>query len=603
MNFRNIAIIAHVDHGKTTLVDGLLRQCHAFAAHESLTDRVMDSMDLERERGITIASKNTAVFYRDTKINILDTPGHADFGGEVERVLSMVEGAILLVDASEGPLPQTRFVLRKAMEAGLQIAVCINKIDRSDARIAAVVDEVYDLFIDLGANEEQIEFPLLYAVAREGRAHVKLGDNSADLKPLLDTIVDKMPPPRLSPDPCDGAQLLVTNLDYDAYVGRLAIGRLFNQPLRKGQTATLYTESGTRTVRPQLVYTWRGLKRHEVDEALPGDIVALAGIEDITVGDSLATGASPKPLPRIRVDEPTIGMTFSPNNSPFAGRDGKFLTSRQLRDRLEREVLANVSLRIEEADSKESFKVFGRGELQLGILVEQMRREGFEITLSRPEVVRKTVDGVALEPYEQVTLDVPDVSVGWVTQALAARKGEMLDLIADGAGRTRLLYRIPTRGLIGFRGAFLTETRGEGVLNALFDGWHDDVGQILNRANGALINDRPGVITAYALFNLQDRGVLFVSPGDETYEGMIIGEHSRENDLNVDATKAKQLTNFRTTSADEKLVIVPPRRMTLETAMEFIEEDELIEVTPTAIRLRKRILPKNQRSIIRRERD
>jgi GTP-binding protein len=602
MEIRNIAIIAHVDHGKTTLVDGLLRQCHAFASHESLTDRVMDSMDLERERGITIASKNTAVFYRDHKINILDTPGHADFGGEVERVLSMVEGAILLVDASEGPLPQTRFVLRKAMESGLHIAVCINKIDRPDARIAAVLDEVYDLFIDLGANEEQIEFPLLYACAREGKAYYNLGDDSTTLIPLLDTIIDKMPPPRMSPDPCDGAQILITNLDYDAYVGRLAIGRLFNQTLRKGQPLTLYTADGTRNVKPQLIYVWRGLKRHEVDQAEPGDIVALAGIEDITVGDSVASGSSPKPLPRIRVDEPTIGMTFSPNNSPFAGRDGKFLTSRQIRERLDREAMSNVSLRIEETDTRESFKVFGRGELQLGILVEQMRREGFELTLSRPEVVRKVVDGKDVEPYEEVTLDVPDATVGWVTQSLAARKGEMLDLVADGSGRTRLIYRIPTRGLIGFRGEFLTESRGEGVMNALFAGWHEDVGQILNRANGGLVNDRQGVITAYALYNLQDRGVMFVSPGDETYEGMVIGEHTRENDLNVDATKAKQLTNFRTQAADEKLVIVPPRRMTLENAMEFIEEDELIEVTPTAIRIRKRVLAKNGRSIIRRER-
>ena len=470
MEFRNVAIIAHVDHGKTTLVDKLLHQCHAFAAHEQVADRVMDSMDLERERGITITSKNTAVFYKDVKINILDTPGHADFGGEVERVMMMVEAAILLVDASEGPLPQTRFVLRKAMEAGHTIIVVINKIDRPDARVDAVVNEVYDLFIDLGANEEQIEFPLLYAVAKQGRAHYKIGDDSADLTPLLDTILKWVPPPRPSLAPCDGAQLLVTNLDYDPYVGRLAIGRLFNAPLRRSTQGVHYYDGGQRNVRPQLIYTWRGLRRHEVDEALPGDVIAIAGVENITVGDSFATGDEPRPLPRIRVDEPTIGVTFSHNTSPFAGKEGKFLTGRQIRERLEREVMSNVSLRLEESDNGESFKVFGRGELQLSILVEQMRREGFELTLSRPEVVRKEVDGRKVEPYEQVVLDVPDTAVGGMTQKLAARKGVMLDLVADGGGRTRLIYRIPTRGLIGCRGEFLTDTRGEGVMNALFNG-------------------------------------------------------------------------------------------------------------------------------------
>jgi GTP-binding protein len=603
MEFRNVAIIAHVDHGKTTLVDGLLRQCHAFAAHEALSDRVMDSMDLERERGITITSKNTAVFYKDVKINILDTPGHADFGGEVERVMMMVEGVILLVDASEGPLPQTRFVLRKAMEAGHHVIVVINKIDRPDARITEVLNEVYDLFIELGANEEQIEFPVLYAAARDGRAHYNLGDTNQDLVPLLDSILKFVPPPKVDGGAIKGPQLLVTNLDYDSYVGRLAIGRLFNAPIKRNSQGIVFRDGSQQNVRAQLVYTWRGLRRHEMDEVLPGDVIAIAGIEDITVGDTFSAGEDAAPLPRILVDEPTIGMGISNNTSPLGGRDGKFLTTRQIRERLEREVMSNVSLRLQEAESGETVKVFGRGELQLSILVEQMRREGFELTVSRPEVVRKEVDGRKLEPYEKVMLDVPDVSVGMMTQKLAARRGLMEDMVADGGGRTRLTYRIPTRGLIGFRGEFLTDTRGEGVMNALFDGWDDDVGQILTRPNGALINDRTGTATAYALFAVQERGELFVSPGEELYEGMVVGEHARENDLNVDATRAKQLTNFRTTAADEKMVLAPPRQITLERAMEFVEDDECIEVTPTAIRIRKKILQKNLRSVVRRARD
>ncbi|MCB9664960.1 MAG: translational GTPase TypA [Alphaproteobacteria bacterium] len=600
MSFRNIAIIAHVDHGKTTLVDAMLRQCNVFAAHEAVDDRVMDSMDLERERGITIASKNTAVFYGDTKINILDTPGHADFGGEVERVLSMVEGAILLVDASEGPLPQTRFVLRKAMEAGLTILVCLNKIDRGDARPAEVLDEVYDLFIDLGADEHQLEFPVLYAVARDGRAMTALDDPSDSLKPLLDAIVEHVPPPKPSPVPIDGPQVLVTNLAYDSYVGRLAIGRLFNAPLKRNQAVVHFHAEGQRNTRPQLVYTWRGLKRIEVTEAEPGDIVAIAGVEDITVGDTVAGGEAPLALPRVRVDEPTIGMTFTINSSPLSGRDGKQLTARQIRDRLDRELLSNVSLRVEETASREAFKVFGRGELQLAILVEQMRREGFELTLSRPEVVKKeTDDGRTLEPYEQVVMDVPEEHTGAITQRMADRRGSMVDLANDGAGRTRITYRIPARGLIGFRSEFLTLTRGLGVINALFDGWDEDVGAMLHRANGALAADRTGKATAYAIYNLQPRGEMFVKPGDEVYEGMVVGEHIRENDLNVDITKAKQLTNFRSAGADEKLVLVPPRQITLERAMDFIDEDELIEVTPTAIRIRKRVLATNQRSVKR----
>jgi GTP-binding protein len=601
MSFRNIAIIAHVDHGKTTLVDGLLRQCHTFQDHERITDRVMDSMDLERERGITITAKNTAVFYEGVKINIVDTPGHSDFSGEVERVLTMVEGVMLLVDASEGPLPGTRFVLRKAMEAKLTPIVVINKIDRPDARINEVVQAVYDLFIDLGADDTQLDFPVLYAVARDGIAKVDPNGVATDLRPLLDTIVARIPPP---PAALDGAsaQLLVTNLDYDPYVGRLAIGRLFGAPLRKGDTAGWFHDDGVNNVRMQLLYTWRGLKRHEVQVAEPGDIVAVAGIGEITVGDTISVGENRAALPRVKVDEPTIGMTFSINNSPLSGRDGKFLTSRQIKERLDRELLSNVSLRLEETGTIETFKVFGRGELQLSILIEQMRREGFELTVSRPEVVRKEVDGQLLEPYELVTIDVTDVHVGPITQMLAARKGQMTELLQDGSGRSRMVYRVPSRGLIGFRNELLTQSRGEGVMNSSFDGWHEDAGFIQGRLNGTLVNDRPGRTTTYALFNLQPRGELFVGVGVDVYEGMIVGIHNRENDLNVNAAKEKHLTNVRTTAADEKQVLAPPIKLTLETAIEFIDEDERVEITPTAIRLRKAVLPVNQRSIIRGDR-
>jgi len=599
MEFRNIAIIAHVDHGKTTLVDGLLHQCHAFQSHENVQERVMDSMDLERERGITITAKNTAVFYRDMKINIVDTPGHADFGGEVERVMSMVDGALLLVDASEGPLPQTRFVLRKAMEAELAVLVCINKIDRPDARIDEVIQEIYDLFIDLDADEDQLEFPVLYACARDGIAHHELGDSNDTLRPLLDAIIDHVPPPDVVE--MDGSQLLVTNLDYDPYVGRLCLGRLQGAPLKRNANATWFGADPQKNVRPQLIYTWSGLKRHEKEEAQPGDIVAIAGIPQITVGDTLATGENPVALPRIKVDEPTIGIGFSINTSPLSGRDGKFLTSRQIHDRLERELLANVSLRMEEAEGDESFMVFGRGELQLAILVEQMRREGYELTLSRPQVIRKEIDGVMKEPYEIASLDIPDESVGSATQKLADRKGQMLDMIQDGTGRTRLEYRIPSRGLIGYRSELLTDTRGEGILNTLFDGWHDEAGYIQGRVNGTLVADRTGKTTAYALFHLQPRGELFIGPQTQVYEGMIVGLHSRENDLNVNVVKGKQLTNIRSAGADEKLILATPRVLTLESAMEFIDDDERVEVTPNSIRLRKAILPSNMRSIVRGE--
>ncbi|MEQ1569718.1 MAG: translational GTPase TypA [Myxococcota bacterium] len=603
MEFRNIAIIAHVDHGKTTLVDAILRQCRAFTDHEHVVDRVMDSMDLERERGITIASKNTAVYYEGTKINIVDTPGHSDFGGEVERVLSMVEGAMLLVDASEGPLPQTRFVLRKALQAGLKVLVCLNKIDRPDARPEQVLQAVYDLFIDVGANDEQLDFPILYAVAREGLASTDLATRGTDLRPLLDSVIKFVPPAAKTLEGSTGGQLLVTNLDYDPYVGRLCLGRLVGGPFKRQTPAVIFTATGQRNVKIQLLYTWSGLRRHEVDEAEPGDIVAIAGIDEITVGDTVANGSEPKALPRIRVDEPTIGITMTINTSPLSGRDGKFLTGRQIKERLEREMLTNVSLRLEPSEQSDAFKLFGRGELQLGILIEQMRREGFEMSLSRPEVrLKDDGNGNVLEPFEQITIDVPDAYVGGITQQMAARRGEMQDMVADGLGRTRMVYRVPTRGMIGFRGQMLTETRGEGVMNTLFDGWDAFAGPIQRRQNGAIVSDRSGVCTAYALFGLQPRGVLMVAPGDEAYEGMIVGEHNRDSDLNVHAVKGKQLTNFRTTSADEKLVLAPPREMSLEAAMEFIDDDEWVEVTPKAIRLRKKVLPANERSVVRGDR-
>jgi GTP-binding protein len=599
MGFRNIAIIAHVDHGKTTLVDAILRQTATFASHEAVVDRVMDSMDLERERGITIASKNTSVHYGGHKINICDTPGHADFGGEVERVLSMVEGAMLLVDASEGPLPQTRFVLRKAMEAGLTLMVCINKIDRQDARPEEVLQEVYDLFIELDADEDQLDFPVLYAIARDGIANFSLDAEGKDLRPLLDAIIEHIPPP---PEVgVDGMpQLLVTNLDYDPYVGRLALGRLVGGHLKKGQQVRLFTEDGDKNVRLNMLYTWNGLKRTEVLEAEAGDIIAVAGIEGITVGDSISGGENPRALPRVLIDEPTIGMTITINTSPLSGKEGKYLTVRQIRERLDRELLSNVSIKVEPGETAESFKIFGRGELQLSVLVEQMRREGFELSLSRPEVRTKADEnGVVLEPYEEVTLDVPDINVGAMTQAMAARKGEMRDLISDGSGRSRMIYRIPSRGLIGFRGLMLTETRGEGVVNTLFDGWDVFAGAIQRRLNGALVSDRAGVTTTYSLFHLQPRGTLFVGSQTEVYEGMLVGEHIRENDLNVNAVRGKALTNFRASGADEKTVLTPHKAMSLEEAMEFIDNDEWVEVTPTSIRLRKRVLQQNMRSIRR----
>jgi GTP-binding protein len=595
---RNVAIIAHVDHGKTTLVDGLLRQCGTFRKNEQLVERVMDNLDLERERGITILSKNTSITYGDTTINIVDTPGHSDFGGEVERVLKMVDGVLLLVDASEGPLPGTRFVLRKALEQGLAAIVCINKIDRPDARIQEVVNEVYDLFIDLGANESQIEFPIVYACARDGVAHREIGDGSTSLQPLLDVLVSHVPAP--AGDPAAPLRLLVTNIDYDNYVGRLAIGRIFDGTLRKNDFVLRCSEHEVRErVKITTLHRFAGLKRVEVEEAAAGDIVAVSGIEELTIGDTLASEADPKPLPRVKVDEPTIAMVVSVNTSPFGGRDGSYVTSRNLRERLYRELRGNVAIRVEDMDTPDQFKVVGRGELQLAILVEMMRREGYEMSVSKPEVILHHENGRTLEPYEILHLDFPDQFMGVVTQRLAFRRGRMLEMRPAGTGRVRVAYRLPSRGLIGFRGEYLTDTRGLGIANTLFDGWDEQAGPISYRETGSLVADRQGTTTAYAIFHLQTRGKMFVGPGTEVYEGMVVGENARAEDINLNITREKKLTNIRTTAADEKLLLVPPVQLTLESAIEFIREDELVEVTPNHLRLRKRVLDANKRPVSR----
>ncbi len=599
---RNIAIIAHVDHGKTTLVDGLLKQAGTFRSNESVAERVMDSMDLERERGITIMAKVAAVTYGDTKINIVDTPGHADFGGEVERTLKMVDGAMLLVDASEGPLPQTRFVLRKALEAGLSIMVCVNKIDRPDARIQEVVNEVYDLFIDLGANDQQIDFPILYAVARDGWCSTDPDVKGENLRPMFDTIVERIQPPKAKAD--EDLQLLVTQLDYDPYVGRLAIARNFNGVLREKTDVAYVGEDGNpRKVRVAQLFTFDGMKRVPATDVQPGDICAIAGITDINIGDSITSLERPNPLPRLKVDEPTIGMTFSANTSPFSGKEGKYVTARQIRERLEKEMMTNVALRMEDTGSSESMRVFGRGELQLAILIEQMRREGFELSVSKPEVRVVEVDGQKTEPYEIAQLDFPETFMGVITQKMALRKGRMVEMKMDGSGRTRLFFRIPSRGLIGFRGEYLNDTRGQGLLNTLFDGYDEHAGFIQSRVNGSLVSDRTGEATAYALYHLQPRGRLFIGTQTATYEGMIVGENSRENDINVNVCRAKQLTNIRSSGADEKLILTPPVQITLEKALEYISDDELVEITPKSIRLRKKVLAGNMRSVVRTERD
>jgi len=593
-DIRNIAIIAHVDHGKTTLVDAMLRQSGTFRDNEQVRDRVMDSMDLERERGITIMAKNTAVHYRDVKINIVDTPGHADFGGEVERVLKMVDGVMLLVDAAEGCLPQTRFVLRKALEARLPAIAVVNKIDRSDARPAEVVDEIYELFLDLDATDEQIEFPILYAISREGIAKRQLEDESHNLQPLFEQIVETIPEPR--EQRADSLQLLVANLDYNDYVGRLAIGRIFSGEIAIGdQIAVVKPDRSVQKTRVSQLYVFEGLKRESVDRAGFGEIVALAGIENINIGDTITSVENPHPLPVIAVDEPTIAMIFGVNNSPFAGREGKYVTSRQVKERLDKEILGNVAIRVEETDSPDQFKVSGRGELQLAILIEMMRREGYELQVSKPEAITRQVDGRTLEPIEAVVVDLPDEFIGVVTEALGRRKGQMTRMVNHGTGRVRLEFETPSRGLIGFRNEFLTETKGTGLLNTMFLRWGEWQGALRGRATGSLVADRIGETTTYALYNLQERGTLFVRPGTKVYEGMIVGENARPVDLDVNAIKEKKLTNMRASTADEAMRLVPPKELSLEQALEFISDDELVEVTPKSIRLRKRVLTANQR--------
>ncbi len=591
---RNIAIFAHVDHGKTTLVDAMLRQAGTFRENEHLVDRVMDSMDLERERGITIMAKNTAVRYGDVKINIVDTPGHADFGGEVERVLKMVDGVMLLVDAAEGCLPQTRFVLRKALEARLPTIAVVNKIDRQDARPAEVVDEIYELFLDLDATDEQIEFPILYAISREGIARKSLTDESANLRPLFDQIVETIPAPQALRD--DTLQLLVANLDYDSYVGRLAIGRVFSGEIAVGDTVAIIKRDGsTQKTRISQLYAFEGLKRESIERARVGDIVALAGIEGIEIGETVTSLENPQRLPVISVDEPTISMIFGVNNSPFAGREGKFVTSRQIKERLDREILGNVAIRVEQTDSPDQFKVSGRGELQLAILIEMMRREGYELQVSKPEVITRKVDGQTFEPIEQVVVDCPDEFIGVVTEAMGRRKGQMMKMVNHGTGRVRLEFETPSRGLIGFRSEFLTETKGTGLLNTLFLRFGPWQGEMRGRSTGSLVADRMGETTTYALFNLQERGSMFARPGMKVYEGMIIGENARAVDLDVNAVKEKKLTNMRAASADEAMRLVPVKDLSLEQALEFIADDELVEVTPQTIRLRKRVLRANER--------
>ncbi len=595
--FRNIAIIAHVDHGKTTLVDAMLWQSGIFRANQKVRERVMDSNDLERERGITILAKNTAIHYRGLTINIVDTPGHADFGGEVERTLTMVDGVLLLVDAAEGPLPQTRFVLQKALQLELPCILAINKIDRSDARPAEVLNEVYDLFIDLDANDDQLDFPVFYTDARKGIAHLEPGDGSTDLRPLLDTIVDSLPAP--TGDPNAPLQMLVTSLDWDDYLGRLAIGRVFNGRLRQGADVGIAGPDEVRKARVVSLYVRDGLDRVEMSEAVAGAVVAVAGLEELEIGDTVVDLERPQPLPRIAVEEPTLAMTFSANTSPFAGRDGDKVTARQIRARLEREMLHNVSLRLEIL-ANDALKVMGRGELQMAVLIETMRREGYELSVAQPQVLTREHGGRREEPMELAVIDCPEEYIGVITQKLGARRGRMVKMANPGHGRVRLEFRIPSRGLIGFRSEFLTDTRGTGVLNTLFDGYEPWQGDMPGRTTGAMVADRAGRATTYALYHLEPRGTLFITPGTEVYEGMILGQYSRDNDLVVNVTREKKLTNMRAAGADEALRLAPPVEMSLDRALEWIDGDEFVEVTPHSIRLRKRILQANQRPRTRR---
>ena len=591
---RNIAIIAHVDHGKTTLVDAMLRQSGTFRANEQVVERVMDSNELERERGITILSKNTAIDFQGSKINIVDTPGHADFGGEVERALKMVDSVMLLVDAAEGPLPQTRYVLSKALEAKLKPIVVINKIDRPDARPKEVLNEIYDLFIDLDAEESQLDFPVLYVVAKTGTATLDLDVPGVDLQPLFETIVNSMP--AATGDPNGTLQILVANLDYSDYLGRIAICRVFQGTLHTGDDVTISKRDGSlQKIRITKLFTFNGLKRTEISETTMGDIVAVAGVEDITIGETITSAENPAPLPLIAIDEPTIAIQFSVNTSPFAGREGQYVTSRNLRERLQKELLTNVSILVEKTESTDSFKVLGRGELQLSILIEMMRREGFELMVGRPEIVTKTVDGVLMEPVERLTIDVPEAYTGVVIEKLGPRKGEMTRMRNHGSGRVRMEFRVPSRGVIGLRSEMLTDTRGTIVMNSLFDGYMPYQGAIPQRPTGSMISDRQGMTTAYSLNGLQERGVLFVGAGVDVYEGMIIGEHSRGNDLDVNVVKEKHMTNMRASTADDAVRLVPCKTLNLEQAIEFVADDEVVEITPKSLRLRKKILQANRR--------
>ena len=584
---RNIAIIAHVDHGKTTLVDNMLKQSGLFRENQEVGELILDNLDLERERGITIMAKIASVWYGNTKINIVDTPGHSDFSAEVERVLRMVDGALLLVDAAEGAMPQTRFVLKKALEQGLKPIIVINKIDKANARPEEVVEEVYDLLLELGEDEDLLEVPVLYAIGREGIAKYSLEEESRDLRPLFETIVRHVPPPKELEK--DTFQLLVSSLDYDPYVGRLTIGKIFSGSIKKGQPVVLLKKDGTTVQgKVQKLFVYEGVGRKEVDEAPPGEIVAIAGFDNAEIGDTISIPENPKALPPIEVEEPTISMIFSVNKSPFAGREGKFVTSRHLKERLERETLTNLAIKVEPTESTEAFKVSGRGELQLAILIEQMRREGYEFEVSKPKVITKEINGVKHEPVEEVVMDIPEEYSGAIIEALGRRKGVMKDMTPAEGGRVKLVFEVPTRGLIGFNQEFMTITKGEGIMNKSFLRWAPWQGEIKYRQNGALVSDREGKVTAYALKGLEDRGVFFVEPGTEVYRGMIVGEHNRDKDLWVNVCRQKKLTNIRAAAADEAVKIDAPRKMNLEQCLEFITDDELVEVTPQNIRMRKK---------------
>lgn len=593
-NFRNIAIIAHVDHGKTTLVDGLLQQSGTFQDHQQIDERIMDSLDLEKERGITITAKNTAVHYKDVKINIMDTPGHADFGGEVERSLNLVDGALLLVDASEGPLPQTRFVLKKTLDKDLPVILVINKIDRRDARIQEVINEVYDLFIDLDATEEQIEFPIFYTNAKDRIAHSELNDASTDLTPLFDAILENIKGPIADDE--HTPQFLVTNLDYDPYVGQVAIGRLNNGMLAMNQSYALCGTGGIKhNQKFSALFTFSGLKKDQVEKLEAGDIIAVAGIDGVTIGDTISSNENPEPLPRIIIDEPTVSMLFYVNDGPFAGKEGKYLTSRNISERLGKEILVNVALQVHTTDRTDVFEVRGRGELQMAVLIETMRREGFEFMVSKPQVITHEENGKVMEPMEKVFLDIPEDKVGVITEKLSARKGRMTNLVNHGHGRVSMEFDIPSRGLIGFRSQFLTDTQGAGIMNKLFDGFASWFGPIPQRTNGAMVADRKGRVTSYACLGMADRGELFVKVGTEVYDGMIIGKRNRSGDLTLNITREKKLTNMRAAASDSTVVLRPPKELSLDQSIEFIAEDELVEVTPDSIRLRKMELNANER--------